>query len=133
MKNGILAVGRNGDDQPRWESHSSAADFYQDLHAFNMVATHGPIRSYCWKRLQVLDAKYRVFHLSFSDLKLQCISLKLYKLEKEADEANTLKHTARDFENVAKVDTHIHHSACMRYTLDQGKAKEAYRQLSHLV
>ncbi|XP_065828856.1 uncharacterized protein [Oscarella lobularis] len=95
-KNGILAVGRNGDDQPRWESHSSAADFYQDLHAFNMVATHGPIRSYCWKRLQVLDAKYR-----------------LYKLEKEADEANTLKHTARDFENVAKVDTHIHHSACM--------------------
>lgn len=46
------------------------------------------------------------------------VLLQLYKLEKEHEEAFSLRHTfAKDFDNVVKVDTHIHHSACMRYVL----------------
>jgi AMP deaminase len=38
----------------------------------------------------------------------------LYKLEKEHEEAYSLRFSSsKDFDSVIKVDTHIHHSACM--------------------
>ncbi|XP_062514903.1 uncharacterized protein LOC134190474 isoform X2 [Corticium candelabrum] len=94
--NGVMEVGRVGDDENVCPV-PSAKEFYSDLSSLHLITSHGPVRSYCWKRLGLLEAKYR-----------------LYKLEKEHEEAFSLRHTfAKDFDNVVKVDTHIHHSACM--------------------
>jgi len=57
----------------------------------------GPILSYCYKRLEVLDAKFN----------LHCLLNETRELEAQ----KRVPH--RDFYNVRKVDTHVHHSACM--------------------
>jgi AMP deaminase len=95
---GVMEVRRPGSDESLCHV-PSAKEFYTDLGALHLVTSHGPVRSYCWKRLSLLEAKY-----------------KLYKLEKEHEEAYSLRFSSsKDFDSVIKVDTHIHHSACMRY------------------
>lgn len=57
----------------------------------------GPVKSYAYKRLEFLYAKFNL-HVLLND-------------SRENDCCKSVPH--RDFYNVRKVDTHVHHSACM--------------------
>ena len=71
--------------------------YYKDLVSFEDWAADGPSKSFAYRQLDILDGKYH-----------------LYKLEHDYQEnvdCKTVPH--RDFYNVRKVDTHVHHSSCM--------------------
>ena len=57
----------------------------------------GPMKSYGFKRLKLLKKKFKL-HVLLND-------------ERELLATKSVPH--RDFYNVRKVDTHVHHSACM--------------------
>ncbi|KAK4560902.1 AMP deaminase [Recurvomyces mirabilis] len=72
-------------------------EFYMDLDAILGISSDGPSKSFAFRRLQYLEGK-----------------LNLYVLLNEYQEiADTKAVPHRDFYNVRKVDTHVHHSACM--------------------
>jgi AMP deaminase len=72
-------------------------DFYMDLETIHQISSDGPAKSFAYRRLQYLEGRYN-----------------LYTLLNEYEEvAETKKVPHRDFYNVRKVDTHVHHSACM--------------------
>ncbi|CDJ35973.1 adenosine monophosphate deaminase, putative [Eimeria mitis] len=63
-----------------------------------MIAVQDPAcKTFCYKRIKFLEGKFS-FHLMFNS-------------NAEIEETKNNKH--RDFYNVRKVDTHVHHSACM--------------------
>lgn len=72
-------------------------DYYMALDIILEIASDGPAKSFAYRRLQYLEGRYN-----------------LYTLLNEYEEvADTKKVPHRDFYNVRKVDTHVHHSACM--------------------
>jgi len=71
--------------------------FYKDLNTLLFVTADGPIKSFSFKRLKLLESKFSLFK-------------QLNELEEKAA-GKLVPH--RDFYNVRKVDTHVHHSACM--------------------
>lgn len=72
-------------------------EYYIDLKAITKASEDGPSKSFAFRRLQYLEGKF-----------------KLYALLNEYQEmADSKKVPHRDFYNVRKVDTHVHHSACM--------------------
>lgn len=75
----------------------SLRDFYMDLDAFIDVSTDGPIKSFAFKRLSYLEGKFQLHSL----------------LNEYQEIADTKQVPHRDFYNIRKVDTHVHHSACM--------------------
>lgn len=72
-------------------------DFYMDLDSILTISSDGPSKSFAWRRLQYLEGKFNLY-----------ILLNEYQ---EIAESKKVPH--RDFYNVRKVDTHVHHSACM--------------------
>ncbi len=72
-------------------------DFYVDMERIVNIASDGPTKSFAFKRLEFLEAKWNLYYL-LND-------------HEEASESKRNPH--RDFYNVRKVDTHVHHSACM--------------------
>ena len=71
--------------------------YYKDLVSLEDWAADGPSKSFAYRQLDILDGKYN-----------------LYKLEhgyQETVDCKTVPH--RDFYNVRKIDTHVHHSSCM--------------------
>ncbi|KAH0832734.1 hypothetical protein AYO21_00361 [Fonsecaea monophora] len=84
------------DDQPIVEV-PTLRDYYMALDTILDIASDGPAKSFAYRRLQYLEGRYN-----------------LYALLNEYEEvADTKKVPHRDFYNVRKVDTHVHHSACM--------------------
>ncbi|GIC92572.1 AMP deaminase [Aspergillus udagawae] len=75
----------------------SLRDFYMDLDAVIDVSTDGPAKSFAFKRLSYLEGKFQLYTL----------------LNEYQEIADSKKVPHRDFYNVRKVDTHVHHSACM--------------------
>eukprot|EP00882_Tetradesmus_deserticola_P007862 GHRQ01008275.1.p1 GENE.GHRQ01008275.1~~GHRQ01008275.1.p1 ORF type:complete len:565 (+),score=322.13 GHRQ01008275.1:45-1697(+) len=75
----------------------SAADFFTDMHRVLRYASLGPVKSFCHHRLMLLEQKFNLHVMLNAD--------KEFLAQKSAPH--------RDFYNVRKVDTHIHHSACM--------------------
>ena len=72
-------------------------EYYKALDLVLDVSSDGPAKSFSYRRLQYLEGRYN-----------------LYTLLNEYEEvADTKKVPHRDFYNVRKVDTHVHHSACM--------------------
>lgn len=72
-------------------------DFYKDLEYVKNVSSDGPSKSFAYRELDILEGKFN-----------------LYFLMKEYEETATCKRVPhRDFYNVRKVDTHVHHSSCM--------------------
>jgi AMP deaminase len=72
-------------------------DFYRDLEYVKDVSSDGPSKSFAYRELDILEGKFN-----------------LYFLVNEYEEtANCKRVPHRDFYNVRKVDTHVHHSACM--------------------
>lgn len=72
-------------------------DFYSELEYVLEVSSDGPSKSFAFRELDILEGKFN-----------------LYYLVNEYEETAICKRVPhRDFYNVRKVDTHVHHSACM--------------------
>lgn len=75
----------------------SVDEFYQDMDFLHDLRSSGPVQTYCFNRLQLIQTKFE-----------------LHGMVHTTTERNELKSNChRDFYNVRKVDTHIHHSAAM--------------------
>lgn len=72
-------------------------EFYMDLDAILEISSDGPSKSFAFRRLQYLEGKFNLYYL----------------LNEYQETADSKKVPHRDFYNVRKVDTHVHHSACM--------------------
>lgn len=72
-------------------------EFYKDMDEVQNVSSDGPTKSFAYRQLDILEGK---FHLYF-----------LVNSYQETADCKKVPH--RDFYNVRKVDTHVHHSACM--------------------
>ncbi|QYS94077.1 AMP deaminase [Trichoderma simmonsii] len=72
-------------------------EFYIDLEELLTVSSDGPSKSFAFRRLQYLEGKFNLYVL----------------LNEYQETADSKKVPHRDFYNVRKVDTHVHHSACM--------------------
>lgn len=72
-------------------------DFYVDLETILTISSDGPSKSFAFRRLQYLEGKFNLYVL----------------LNEYQETADSKKVPHRDFYNVRKVDTHVHHSACM--------------------
>ncbi|KAL7820544.1 hypothetical protein V8C44DRAFT_316968 [Trichoderma aethiopicum] len=72
-------------------------EFYMDLEEIVRVSSDGPSKSFAFRRLQYLEGKFNLYAL----------------LNEYQETADSKKVPHRDFYNVRKVDTHVHHSACM--------------------
>lgn len=72
-------------------------DYYSDLDIILSVSSDGPSKSFAFRRLQYLEGKFNLYQL----------------LNEYQETADSKKVPHRDFYNVRKVDTHVHHSACM--------------------
>ncbi|KAF2674442.1 AMP deaminase [Microthyrium microscopicum] len=75
----------------------SIREFYMDLDTLLDVSSDGPSKSFAFRRLQYLEGKFNLYIL----------------LNEYQEMADTKRVPHRDFYNVRKVDTHVHHSACM--------------------
>jgi len=75
----------------------SAKEFYSDLEYITHIIHHGPLKSFCFRRLENLDLQF-----------------KMHMNKNCQQEKNEQKNTStRDFYTVVKTDTHIHHSSSM--------------------
>ncbi|KAF7890458.1 hypothetical protein EAF00_008773 [Botryotinia globosa] len=72
-------------------------EFYMDLEQILNVSSDGPSKSFAYRRLQYLEGKFNLYVL----------------LNEYQEMADSKRVPHRDFYNVRKVDTHVHHSACM--------------------
>ncbi|KAK8126292.1 AMP deaminase [Apiospora kogelbergensis] len=72
-------------------------DYYMDLENILAISSDGPSKSFAFRRLQYLEGKFNLYTL----------------LNEYQETADSKKVPHRDFYNVRKVDTHVHHSACM--------------------
>ncbi|KAH9878985.1 putative zinc finger protein [Plenodomus biglobosus] len=72
-------------------------EFYIDLDCILEISSDGPSKSFAFRRLQYLEGKFNLYYL----------------LNEYQETADSKKVPHRDFYNVRKVDTHVHHSACM--------------------
>ena len=75
----------------------SIREFYMDLDSVLTISSDGPSKSFAFRRLQYLEGKFNLYVL----------------LNEYQEMADSKKGPHRDFYNVRKVDTHVHHSACM--------------------
>nr|POF26382.1 amp deaminase [Quercus suber] len=75
----------------------SIREYYMDLDTVLGVSSDGPSKSFAFRRLQYLEGKFNLYVL----------------LNEYQEIADTKAVPHRDFYNVRKVDTHVHHSACM--------------------
>lgn len=75
----------------------SSQEFYKDLDYVLTAISDGPAKSFAFRRLRYLDSKWQMYIL-------------LNEFQ-ELTDSKRVPH--RDFYNVRKVDTHVHHSSCM--------------------
>lgn len=72
-------------------------EYYLDLETILNISSDGPSKSFAFRRLQYLEGKFNLYVL----------------LNEYQEMADSKRVPHRDFYNVRKVDTHVHHSACM--------------------
>lgn len=72
-------------------------EYYVDLEEILNISSDGPSKSFAFRRLSYLEGKFNLYVL----------------LNEYQETADSKKVPHRDFYNVRKVDTHVHHSACM--------------------
>ena len=104
MDKGVMRViRRHHDDEVSISKKSRVFDvfsfdeFTQDFYQLRKAVYSGPVISYSYRQLEILQAKFSIHVLLNGD--------------RETDAQKSVPH--RDFYNVRKVDTHVHHSACM--------------------
>ncbi|MBA0857697.1 hypothetical protein Goshw_015789, partial [Gossypium schwendimanii] len=97
MQDGVILVYANKDSKEELFPVADATTFFTDLHHILRVIAAGNIRTLCHHRLNLLEQKFNLHLMLNSDRE--------FLAQKSAPH--------RDFYNVRKVDTHVHHSACM--------------------
>ncbi|XP_004509928.1 probable AMP deaminase [Cicer arietinum] len=97
MEDGVVRVFSSKTDTEELFPVASATKFFTDMDYILRVMSIGNARSACYHRLRFLEEKFRL-HL-------------LLNADREFVAQKSAPH--RDFYNIRKVDTHIHHSACM--------------------
>lgn len=97
MEDGVVQVYANKDVTEKLFPVADATTFFTDLHRILRVTAAGNIRTLCHHRLVLLEQKFNL-HL-------------MLNADREFLAQKSAPH--RDFYNVRKVDTHVHHSACM--------------------
>ncbi|XP_020975347.1 AMP deaminase isoform X2 [Arachis ipaensis] len=97
MEDGVIHVYANKTDTEELFPVASSTTFFTDMHYILKVMSVGNVRSACYHRLRFLEEKFRLHLLLNADRE--------FLAQKGAPH--------RDFYNIRKVDTHIHHSACM--------------------
>ncbi|KAG5553097.1 hypothetical protein RHGRI_011084 [Rhododendron griersonianum] len=97
MEDGVVHVYANKDSKEKLFPVADATRFFTDLHHILKVIAAGNIRTLCHHRLGLLEQKFNL-HL-------------MLNADREFLAQKSAPH--RDFYNVRKVDTHVHHSACM--------------------
>eukprot|EP01133_Synstelium_polycarpum_P008425 gene8425-9911_t len=85
------------DDQPLYSVPHTLNSYYKDLNNLMRFCSYGPAKTFCFKRLRLLESKYNM-HILLNDTV-------------ELGHQKCAPH--RDFYNVRKVDTHVHHSSSM--------------------
>lgn len=96
MVNGVMEI-RDAAGVKHFAPPGTAHDFFSDMHWLLKVASLGHVRSFTHSRLQLLEQKFNLHVMLNAD--------KEFLAQKSAPH--------RDFYNVRKIDTHVHHSACM--------------------
>ncbi|KAI4328370.1 hypothetical protein L6164_020728 [Bauhinia variegata] len=97
MEDGVIHVYASKNDTEELFPVASSTTFFTDMHYILKVMSIGNVRTSCHHRLRFLEEKFRL-HL-------------LLNAEREFLAQKSAPH--RDFYNIRKVDTHVHHSACM--------------------
>mmetsp|Transcript_31298 Transcript_31298/g.99863 ORF Transcript_31298/g.99863 Transcript_31298/m.99863 type:complete len:908 (+) Transcript_31298:128-2851(+) len=98
MKDGVVHVYAKGDrSTPVFAPPDTADGFFRDMHRVLKVSSMGPVKTFTHRRLMLLEQRFNL-HL-------------MLNADHEFIEQKQAPH--RDFYNVRKVDTHVHHSACM--------------------
>ncbi|XP_043697964.1 AMP deaminase-like isoform X2 [Telopea speciosissima] len=97
MEDGVVHVYADKDSPEKLFPVADATTFFTDLHRILRIIAAGNIRSLCHHRLVLLEQKFNL-HL-------------MLNADREFLAQKSAPH--RDFYNVRKVDTHVHHSACM--------------------
>lgn len=97
MQDGVIHVYPNRGSKEELFPVADATTFFTDLHQILRVIAAGNIRTLCHHRLNLLEQKFNL-HL-------------MLNADREFLAQKSAPH--RDFYNVRKVDTHVHHSACM--------------------
>ncbi|MCH81941.1 AMP deaminase, partial [Trifolium medium] len=97
MQDGVIHVYPNRNSKEELFPVADATTFFTDLHQILRVIAAGNIRTLCHHRLNLLEQKFNL-HL-------------MLNADREFLAQKSAPH--RDFYNVRKVDTHVHHSACM--------------------
>ncbi len=83
-------------DRPHF-APPSFAEFRADYEQVTRLTHWAPAKSFAYRRLKLLESRFQLH--------------KILNSEVETAESKRVPH--RDFYNVRKVDTHVHHSACM--------------------
>ncbi len=99
MVNGVMQIkdAATGTPLPQFAPPGTAHDFFSEMHWLLKISSLGHVRSFTHNRLQLLEQKFNLHVMLNAD--------KEFLAQKSAPH--------RDFYNVRKVDTHVHHSACM--------------------
>ncbi|RVW82456.1 putative AMP deaminase [Vitis vinifera] len=97
MEDGVVHVYASKNDTLDLFPVASSTTFFTDMHHILRIMAIGNVRSSCHHRLRFLEEKFRL-HL-------------LVNADREFLAQKSAPH--RDFYNIRKVDTHVHHSACM--------------------
>ncbi|KAF5833185.1 hypothetical protein DUNSADRAFT_10599 [Dunaliella salina] len=98
MVDGVMHVYADENSKENlFEVPGNAAEFFTSMNRILRYAALGPVKSLCHHRLMLLEQKFNLHVMLNTD--------KEFLSQKAAPH--------RDFYNVRKVDTHIHHSACM--------------------
>ncbi|XP_073035512.1 AMP deaminase-like isoform X2 [Primulina eburnea] len=97
MEDGVVHVYATKRDTEELFPVPSSTTFFTDMHYLLKVMSVGNVRSACHHRLRFLEEKFRLHLLMTADRE--------FVAQKSAPH--------RDFYNIRKVDTHVHHSACM--------------------
>ena len=93
---GCMPVAGEVVDRPHF-APPSFAEFRADYEQVTRLTHWAPAKSFAYRRLKLLESRFQLH--------------KILNSEVETAESKRVPH--RDFYNVRKVDTHVHHSACM--------------------
>ncbi|GAM21170.1 hypothetical protein SAMD00019534_043450 [Acytostelium subglobosum LB1] len=99
--NGVFYVYKNEEEmkaeKPLFHIQSTLNSYYKDINRMMQFCADGPAKSFTFKRLRLLESKYNM-HMLLND---------------SAELLHQKSAPHRDFYNVRKVDTHVHHSSSM--------------------
>ncbi|XP_045600064.1 AMP deaminase 2 isoform X1 [Procambarus clarkii] len=101
MLDGVFQVYPNEEaeqqNEPLPYNYPDLLRYIQDMNLLCALIANGPVKSFCYRRLQYLTSKFQL-HVLLNEMR-------------ELAAQKAVPH--RDFYNIRKVDTHIHAASCM--------------------